>query len=377
MAARKTAAGHDILDRRRRNRALLARQGLLRRWKATAAEALEQLVGLQSQSPTAPYVGLWTRLDRFEAEDLAALIRDRHAIRIALMRSTIHLVTARDGLALRPPLQVMQEQALMTGTPYGRRLAGLDLAAVAAAARRLLVDQPRTVDELGRLLQEEWPGRDAKSLSYAARNLLPLVQLPPRGLWGIGGLPICSTIETWLRRPMAKDTAPDALILRYLGAVGPATVQDIQHWSGLSRLQAVVEKLRPGLRVFRDEDGRELFDLPNAPRPAADTPAAPRFLPEFDNLLLSHAGRDHIITEADRKRIITNTVLPTLLVDGMVRGVWKIAQQRGQAILAIELRGRLSKAEMAAVAEEGERLLAFVADAAGTREVRITPAITT
>ncbi|WP_026870973.1 winged helix DNA-binding domain-containing protein [Inquilinus limosus] len=369
MAKEKTAG--EVLGRRGRNRALLARQGLLQRWPVTAAEAIERLVGMQSQSPTAPYVGLWSRLERFELEDLAELIRDRKAVRIALMRSTIHLVTARDCRLLRPVLQGVQERLLMTGTPYGKQLAGLDLEALVAAGRRLLVDQPRTVEEMGRLLQTQWPDRDAKSLSYAMRNLAPLVQVPPRGLWGIGGLPLCTTAESWLRQQLGTDTAPEPMLLRYLAAFGPASVQDMQTWSGLTRLQPVVDALRPKLVTFRDEAGRELFDLPDAPRPDPDVPAPPRFLPEYDNLLLSHAEREHVIAERHRPLVYGNFMPPVLLVDGMVRGRWKATQARGAAVLRIEAFGPLSPTEAAAVTEEGERLLALVAEDARSREVRI------
>lgn len=369
MAKEKTAG--EVLGRRGRNRALLARQGLLQRWPVTAAEAIERLVGMQSQSPTAPYVGLWSRLERFELEDLAELIRDRKAVRIALMRSTIHLVTARDCRLLRPVLQGVQERLLMTGTPYGKQLAGLDLEALVAAGRRLLVDQPRTVEEMGRLLQTQWPDRDAKSLSYAMRNLAPLVQVPPRGLWGIGGLPLCTTAESWLRQQLGTDTAPEPMLLRYLAAFGPASVQDMQTWSGLTRLQPVVDALRPKLVTFRNEAGRELFDLPDAPRPDPDVPAPPRFLPEYDNLLLSHAEREHVIAERHRPLVYGNFMPPVLLVDGMVRGRWKATQARGAAVLRIEAFGPLSPTEAAAVTEEGERLLALVAEDARSREVRI------
>jgi len=373
-AAAEGAGGEGgVLDRRSRNRALLARQGLLQRWAVPAAVAIERLVGLQSQSPTAPYVGLWTRLERFDTEDLATLIRDGNPVRIALMRSTIHLVTADDCLALRPVLQAVQEQAFRTGSPYGKRLAGMDLDEVVAAGRRLLASKPRTVEELGRLLQERWPDRDAKSLGYAMRNLAPLVQLPPRGLWGLGGLPVCAMAESWLRRSFKTDTAPDAMILRYLAGFGPASVQDMQVWSGMPRLQEVAERLRPRLLSFRDEQGRELFDLPEAPRPPADTPAPPRFLPEFDNLILSHADRDHVIAAADRPRIISNTVLPTLLVDGFIHGTWRIVQQRGHATLVVAPFAPLSKTIAAAVAREGARLLDFAAESATSREVKITP----
>jgi hypothetical protein len=227
------------------------------------------------------------------------------------------------------------------------------------------------LDELGKLLQAQWPDRDAKSLSSAIRNLVPLVQLPPRGLWGIGGLPICAPADLWLHGAFATDTAPDAMLLRYLAAFGPASVQDMQHWSGLTRLQPVVERLRPRLLSLQDEQGRELFDLPDAPRPAADIPAPPRFLPEYDNLLLSHVDRDHVIADHHRPRVYGNSMPPVLLVDGMVRGSWKVTQARGSAVLRIDPFEPLSPADSAAVSEEGERLLDLVAEDVASREVRI------
>src|ERR1041385_6895118 len=203
----------DVISRRALNRALLERQLLLRRSTLSASEAIERLIGLQAQAPKAAYVGLWTRLDGFRHDDLSVLITQRRAVSIALMRSTIHLVTASDCLALRPLVQPVLERG-MKGT-YGRRLAGVDTEALAAAGRTLVEQRPRTLAEVGALLCEQWPDRDPAALANAIRALVPLVHVPPRGIWGFSGPPIRTSAETWLARPLASDTSVDEMVMRY------------------------------------------------------------------------------------------------------------------------------------------------------------------
>jgi len=373
-SVRREYASGGVLSRRALNRALLERQLLLRRSSMPVPAAVEHLVGLQAQAPNTPYIGLWTRLEGFHAEDLSQLIKDRRAVRIALMRGTIHLVTERDCLALRPVVQPIMDRSLKSGA-FSRSNMGIEFQALAAAGRAIVEEKPRTLAELGKLLQEQWPDRDATALAYAIRDMLPLVQVPPRGLWGASGQATCTTAEAWLGGSLAADSSPDELIIRYLAAFGPATVSDMQKWSGLSGLREAAERFRPRLRTFRDEHGNELFDLLNAPLPDPDTPAPPRFLPEFDNVLLSHADRTRIIADEHRWGVFTNNglILGTVLVDGFVRATWKIAKERGTATLVIQPFARLAKQDRAALVDEGAWLLAFDAAGAKTHDIKFIP----
>ena len=363
MAGKSPGKQTAILGPRALNRALLARQMLLRREAISAAETIERLAGMQAQAPFPPYYGLWSRLEGFEPAELSTLLLAREAVRIVLLRGTVHLVTARDALAFRPVVQPYLDRWFHRGSPYGRKLAGLDLAAVLAAGRALVEEEPRTGLALGALLRERWPDRDPKSLAEAIRALVPLVQVPPRGIWGRSGQTTLTTAEAWLGQPLGADAAPDALILRYLAAFGPASIADAQKWSGLAGLRPTFARLRPRLLTFRDERGRELFDLPDAPRPDPSTPAPARFLAEFDNVVLAHADRARIAGGYPASRFITvnGLVLGTILVDGFVGGTWKIARERDAATLHVAPFAPLAPPDRAALAEEGARLLAFAA----------------
>jgi hypothetical protein len=350
------------------NRALLARQLLLKRERRDPLDAIEHLVGLQAQEPLDPYTGLWSRIDAFEPGTLATALEDKRVVRIALQRSTIHLVTAADALTLRPALQVVQERTL-NGT-FGRALEGVDLVQLAADGRKLLEERPRAFGELGKELAKTYNGHDPLALAIAVRTGVALVQPPPRGVWGKGGRALHTSIEMWLGEPPGPSITLEGLVIRYLAAFGPATVKDAQVWCGLTRLAEVFERLRPCLVTFEDEHGAELFDLPEAPRPPADTPAPPRFLPQFDNVLLSHADRSRIVPEGIGERIYKQFGhWSPLLVDGLLRGTWKLTRDRGAATLSIELGDRLSKAEHTAVEEEGARLLDFAAGGGAIRFV--------
>ncbi|MER6079219.1 winged helix DNA-binding domain-containing protein [Streptomyces sp. NPDC001833] len=352
-----------VLGTRALNRATLDRQLLLRRSPRSVKEAVAHLVGLQAQNVKPPYYALAARLDGFAPEQLSRLMADREVVRIVTLRSTIHTHTAADALTVRPLVQPARRREL---TAFRTGLAGVDLDRLAALARGLVEAEPRTMAGLREALSAEWPDADPQSLAVAARCTLPLVQVTPRGLWGRSGQVALTTAEHWLGRPAEPASAPDATaataamdtaVLRYLAAFGPASVRDMQTWAGLTRLRAAFERLRPRLLSFRDETGAELFDLPDAPRPDPGTPSPPRFLPEFDNLLLSHADRTRVVPPEYRGRVWQgNQAHRTLLVDGFLAGVWKLAEDA----LVIETFGRSAggAAERAAIMEEGERMLA-------------------
>jgi winged helix DNA-binding protein len=373
---RKTAADAPVLSRRALNRALLERQLLLRRVSMPAEAAVQHLIAMQAQEPFDPYTALWSRLEGFRAEELAALIADRRAVRaVAMMRTTIHLLTADDWLALRPVLQIVQERGFKTGSPFGRQLVGMDIDEVVEAGRLLLDEKPRTGNAIGKLLKERWPDRDLTSLGYAVRYLLPLVQIPPRGLWGKGGLPILATAESWLGRSVGTDPTPDAMILRYLAAFGPASVMDIQAWCWLTKLGAVVERLRPQLRTFRDENGKELFDVPDGLLPDPDTPAPPRFLPTYDNIVLGHKDRSRIIGDPKEWAVGGGQfdeifLRGSILVDGFVHSGWRVDRDGDRATLVVMPARPWSSGEREAVADEAERLLTFLVPDAADRGVR-------
>ncbi|WP_406006034.1 winged helix DNA-binding domain-containing protein [Streptomyces sp. NBC_00637] len=343
-----------VLGARALNRATLERQLLLRPASMSAGAAVEHLLGLQAQNVKPPYYALAARLDGFVPERLSALMAGREVVRIVSMRSTIHTHTADDCLTLRPFVQPARDREL---TYFRKGLGGVDLDRLAALARDLVEAEPRTMKQLREALSAEWPDADPPSLAVAARCRLPLVQVTPRGLWGRSGQVALTTAEHWLGRPALPAPTADSVVLRYLAAFGPASVKDMQTWAGLTRLRDAFDRLRPRLLTFRDEHGVELFDLPDAPRPDPDTPAPPRFLPEFDNLLLSHADRTRVVPAEYRGRSWQgNQAYCTFLVDGFLAGVWRLEQDA----LVVEPFGTLTGAQRRDVAAEGERMLATV-----------------
>ncbi|MEU2116035.1 winged helix DNA-binding domain-containing protein [Streptomyces sp. NPDC016459] len=353
---------HPVLGPRALNRATLARQLLLSLAPTGVEEAVGHLLGLQAQNTKPPYYALAARLDGFRPEQLSALMESRAVARIVTMRSTVHTHTARDAGALRALVQpgaIDRELAIFVSRGG---LDGVDLDRLAALARALVEERPRTPKELREELLKEWPDADPQSLSVAARCLLPLVQVTPRGLWGRGGQVALTTIGTWF--PDGADQAADLdeTVLRYLGAFGPASVKDMQTWCGLTRLGEAFERLRPRLLVFRSERGTELFDLPDAPRPDQDTPTPPRFLPEFDNLLLSHADRTRVVPAENRSRTWTgNQAHRAFLVDGFLAGLWFLDETKERTTMTIEPftpPGRAARAELAAEAERTLRIMA-------------------
>ncbi|MFC5402557.1 winged helix DNA-binding domain-containing protein [Cohnella soli] len=369
-----TNASIPVLGNRSLNRALLERQLLLRRSPMSPLEATEHLIGLQAQAPTPPYYGLHSRLERFSQTDLSDLIRSRQATRIALMRSTIHLVSARDCLALRPLIQPVLERQYQGN--YGRKMPGIDFAELAEAGRALVEERPLTFAELESALtgMAHWAEEDKHALSYAVRTYVPLVQVPPRGLWGESGQATHTSAEAWFGTALDRSRDEEWLVERYLAAYGPASINDFQTWSGLTRMSEVFRRMRPRLTIYKSEEGVELFDLADASLPGEDVPAPVRFIAEFDNLLLSHAQRSRIIAEEYRKKIFTinGIIRSSVLLNGFVAGMWKIERVKGSATLNIELFRPATGQEQDELALEGNRLLDFAAADCTERDIRIS-----
>ncbi|HWT93271.1 MAG TPA: winged helix DNA-binding domain-containing protein [Solirubrobacteraceae bacterium] len=345
------------LTDRQLNRALLARQLLLgRSMHHGVPSAIEHLGGMQAQEPKAPYVGLWSRLSGFEPQALEELLERREAVRINVMRATIHLVTAREA----PALRALHADLLRTRvlSAVGRHLPGVDLDELADASERLFADGPVGMREVGRALEERFAPATAEWLGIAAAAVLPVLHPTPRGLWHRSGRAQLITLDRWLGEPdldagAATITAED-LLLRYLAAFGPATPADFTAWSGLPGAKAVVDGARAKLVTYEDERGRTLYDLPDAPLPPPDMPAPPRFLPEFDNATLGHADRARILPYAQRELVVAGQ--RAVLVDGMVAGTWTLRD----GTMAIETFRPASAEDKRALRDEAKRLLAWM-----------------
>ncbi|GAA2208364.1 winged helix DNA-binding domain-containing protein [Nonomuraea monospora] len=355
-----------VLTTRALNRATLARQLLLDRAPVPARDAVAHLCGLQAQEPQEPFAGLWSRVRAFDPAGLSSLLTGRDVVRTHLMRRTVHLLTAEDTLAWRARHDAMLRQRVL-GT-YRGELAGVDLDALAAAGRAVMTDGvPRSMSELARAVIERFPQtgplpgpRPLGELLVAA--LIPMAQLPPRGLWqakaGVRNLPL----SAWLGRepdPLpadGSDPVGQELVRRYLAAFGPAAAADLRAWSGLAGLPAAVAAVRDELVSFRDERGRVLLDLPGAPRPDPDTPAPVRFLPAFDNAILGYHDRGRIIDDAHRGLSVAGARV--VLVDGRVAATWTV---EGGVVTVVPLRP-LSRDDREAVGEEGRALASFLSD---------------
>ena len=355
---------HGQLTSRALNRTLLRRQLLDERRPRDVAGVLEHLVGMQAQVPRAPYAGLHGRIEGFAPEQLEELYERREVLRLGLMRATLHLVTRRDALRIRPVTQDVLERADRARPEMVRALAGVDLDAVRAAARELMARAPQSTAALREQLAERFPGTDGEAMARAVHFLEPVLQPPPRGLWHRTGQTTWVTVEDWLGEPVGTDTDPGELILRYLRAFGPATVADIATWSRLTGVRAHVDAL--DLEVI--EDGRRtLYDVPGGELVPEDAPAPPRFLGEFDNVLVGWQDRSRIIGPEHRDVVLRALGKPMLLVDGFVRAMWK--HDRGH--LRITALDRFSAAEKKAIREEGKHLLALLARGAKRPRVEI------
>ncbi len=359
------------VTRRQLNRATLARQLLLARAPLGAAEAISSLGGLQAQEAGPPFLGLWTRLDGFDASQLGAALQQRTVVRATLMRATLHLMTAADYLAFRLPLQPVLTRAMRV---LGKRADGLDLDRVVAVAGAALDEAPRTFGQLRSLLAARFPDVDERALGYAMRMNLPLVMVPTGDRWAFPADATFTPAEAWLDGTLIANDAPHELVRRYLAAFGPATAADVQEWSGLQGARAVLAELRPELATLRDERGRELFDLASSPRPDSDVPAPLRLLPEFDSLVLAHADRSRVLADEHRAAVVTRNlrVRATLLWDGFVHGTWDVTVTRTRAVVRVSLFTPLPRRAGDDLAREAEAAARFVAGGDRTFDLEVT-----
>ena len=356
----------EPLSLRALNRALLQRQLLLERAAMSAEAALEHLVGMQAQEPQAPYIGLWSRLIGFDPHELSTLIAGRRAVRGSLMRCTVHLVSSRDWQQFWPAMQPVLERGFKS-SPFSKQVDGVQWPELIELTREVLTETPLGRSELGPVLATRWPEADPPSLAYAATLLMPVVQVPPRALWRRPGQPRLAPSEVWLGASVVDEPALEEIVLRYLRAFGPATVQDVQAWCGLTKLSEVVATM--DLQVLHDGQGRRLFDAPGAPLPDSETPAPPRFLQPFDNVLLSHADRTRIIDAPTREIMNRDRLMRAFLIDGFVAGTWSLDKQN----LHIRPTRAIAPADQEALRAEADALLAFAAPRPDAVTVHIHP----
>jgi len=339
-----------VLTLRELNRATLARQLLLERKRLSATAVIERLVGVQAQWPSAPYVGIWTRTTSFRRESLERLLVQGKVVKATVMRQTLHLVTPRDYGLIRA---AMSETNFPWESAIAKRLAP---SVRALAAARALT----SAEGIAHIEQEHGlEGIDARRAWRAARARAHLLHHHETALWR--ARPEGRFVA--LGEPEAHDPleARAEMLRRYLVAFGPASRRDIVQWSMMHvpEISRALDRLE-SLRRFRDEHGRELFDVTRAPLPDPETPAPVRFLPKWDNVLLAFADRTRVLPEPYRRVVIgqNGDVAQTFLVDGFVAGTWRAEKGR----VVVEPFAKLSRAIERGLNDEAARLEAFLSD---------------
>ncbi|MBS2025053.1 MAG: AlkZ family DNA glycosylase [Deltaproteobacteria bacterium] len=351
------------------NRATLARQMLLAREKVPVVKAVERAFALQAQWPKPPFVALWTRLHDFKPEHLADALLDRKLVRATLFRGTIHTVTPQTYADTRPLIQDVLTKACKT--LFKGDFDELDLPAILARARELLHDHPRTFTELRELLQQTFPKVNDRLLGFSVRMNLPLVMAPDDSRWAHPQDAAFALADEWIGAKIETKQTPADLVLRHLSILGPASVVELQAWLGIPNLKPVVESLRPKLIALRDEKKRELFDLPDAPRPGGDVEAPVRLLAEFDNPLNVRADERFVAT-AHRKQVYLPglRVAGTFLVDGFVAGAWVVKREKKVAAITLTPFGKLDARSKKALEAEADPLCKLLEPEAKDHEVR-------
>ncbi len=357
------------LTLRQLNRSLLARQMLLDRQNMPPVAATEHLIALQSQIPNPPYIGLWTRLRRFERGQLTALLESREIVRAPWIRSTLHLVSAADHQRFQSVIQ----PALLRGLRsfFGARGADLDIERLLSIAKPFLESNQPSIGALRERLQEHEPKLNKEAMAYAVRSYLPLVQIPPSGTWGAGTRATYTTADSWLGRANPSDLP--SLFRRYLAAYGPADVMDFQTWTGMTRLKSQLASTLGDLMVYQSENGRDMYDLPELTIAAPDSIAPLRFIPEYDNMLIAHRDRSRILPDEHRKKVFLSAgrVIGTVLIDGFVGATWNVKKDKSSVTLNVKLFEAQPNDCLREIQEEGDRLLRFFDDKASSHAVVI------
>lgn len=310
------------------NRTLLHRQHLLDRVAEDAIEVLDRCVGLQSQDPKAQFFGLCSRISDFDPGELDDLLTEREVVRMSLLRGTVFTMDAEDARWVRPLLTDLHDSGVAA---HRNRIGGADPASVIADAREILSGSTLPGSELGKQLAQRYPDCVPGELTAIARYGLPLVQVPPRGLWQGRGAPVYALFDDWAgpgEPAVEGDEARRDLIRLYLRGFGPSTVEGIQTWSGLTGLGGIVDAMVADweLAELAGPDGKRLVDLEGLDIIDASVPAPVRLVAPFDNVLVAQADRRRITDDADFRRVATpNGRFPGfVLVDGRLAGSWRL-----------------------------------------------------
>lgn len=327
----------DRVTAKQINRSYLARQHLLERVEMTAHQAIEYLVALQAQDVMPPFIGLWSRLQGFRPEGINNGLLDRTLVRATSLRPTVHLTTRRDVLKLLPIMLPGYVRMAQAPTSIRGLFSRVDIADVTTWANWLMNNTDRGAEEMRERARIDWPEEDPQLLASAVQWILPLCQIPPRGVWKTNARPRWALADQWLGEPLETTSNLEELVLRYIRAFGPMATGDIQAWSRLTGLKPVIDSLRPDLRLLIDEVGRELLDLPESLWPEEATAVPVRFLGAYDNLWLAHKDRSRILAEDHRLLIMNNGIgRPAVLIDGLIAARYRIDVRKRRAILSIQ-----------------------------------------
>jgi hypothetical protein len=357
-----------VLSNRALNRATLARQMLLERSDWTPVEVVEFLCGLQSQQTHDPYIALWTRLNGFHHEDLTRLITDKTLLRATTMRGTLHLHTVGDMVGIRALVQPFLSAQWQSN--FLKRFGSENKAAALKAGIKLIDKEPMTSGKLGNDLKVKYPTAEPIALQTLVALHETLIQIPPTRVWGSGHAPVLQRIEKWLPDAPRPSLSRETLVQRYLAAFGPASINDMQTWCRLTKLSAEFKRIENELVTFEDEDGRVLYDLPDAPRPDGDTPAPVRFLPLYDNVYLGYDDRRRMLSPATAHLgNMFQAFKPAVLIDGQINAGWAIEYKKGAAILAIAPYRKFTKSERQELEDEGLRFVMFMRPDAATWDI--------